>query len=223
MNKKNFEYINDGEGDNYYKRNFKIYNSYKKKNNTNSRVIQLLKINNLKPTSILEIGCVNGNNLSEYQRYLKINKCVGIDLSSMAINDGCKKFKKIKLFKMSSLDIKNLNDNFDLVICSFFLYLLDRDEIFNQFDLIYKKIKTNGHLIIQDFDPLFKHTNNNRHKKYLKSFKMSYNNFLEESGLFKLIFKIPDSEQNKNGFKSNSTSINLFKKIDFSKSYPENI
>ena len=52
---------------------------------------------------------------------------------------------------------------------------------------------------------------------------MSYNNFLEESGLFKLIFKIPDSEQNKNGFKSNSTSINLLKKIDFSKSYPENI
>ena len=117
MNKKNFEYINDGEGNNYYKRNFKIYNSNIKKNNTNSKVIQLLKINNLKPTSILEIGCVNGNNLSEYQRYLKINKCVGIDLSSMAINDGCKKFKKIKLFKISSLDIKNLNDNFDLIIC----------------------------------------------------------------------------------------------------------
>ena len=44
-------------------------------------------------------------------------------------------------------------------------------------------------MIIQDFDPLFKHTNKNIHNKKFKSFKMSYDNFLEESGLFKMIYK----------------------------------
>ena len=108
----------------------------------------------------------------------------------------------------------------------FFLYLLDREEIFNQFNLIYKKLTTNGHLIINDFDPLFKHTNTSVHNKNLKVFKMSYDNFLEESGLFKVIYKIShnwESINDKKKFKSNDTSITLYKKINFTNSYPQNI
>lgn len=223
MIKKNLKYVSKTEGDNYYRRNFKFYNSKKNLNNSNSRILQLFKINKLRPKNILEIGCVNGNNLNEYKKYFGIKNCLGIDLSSMAINDGQKKFKKIKLLRMSSLEINNLNDNFDLIICSFFLYLLDREQIFKQFDLIYKKMSSNGHLIIQDFDPLFKHANDNFHYKNLKSFKMSYNNFLEESGLFKLIFKMQDEDQKKYKFISNTTSISLLQKINFLKSFPKNV
>jgi hypothetical protein len=94
--------------------------------------------------------------------------------------------------------------------------------------LIYKNLKTNGYLIIEDFDPLFKHTNKSIHHKTLKSFKMNYSNFLEESGLFKMICKIRNDESyvsNKNTkkFKSNDTSISLYKKIDFKEVYPNNV
>jgi len=127
---------------------------------------------------------------------------------------------------MSSLDINKIKKKFDLVICGFFLYLLDRHNIFKQFDLIYKKINYNGYLIIEDFEPLFKHTNiDNRNKNNLKIFKQSYTNFLVDSGLFKLIYKITSEmpKRDKKTFLSNDISLSLYQKIDFTKNYPKNI
>jgi hypothetical protein len=151
-----------------------------------------------------------------------------IDLSSKAIISGRAKYKKIKLLKLSSLEIYKIKPQFDLIICGFFLYLLDREEIFNQFNLIYKKLKTDGYLIIEDFDPMFKHSNKNIYHKSLKSFKMNYSNFLEESGLFKMIYKIRNDEhfksnKDKKSFKSNDTSISLFKKMNFNEIYPNDL
>jgi ubiquinone/menaquinone biosynthesis C-methylase UbiE len=228
--RKNINIVQIKEGDNFFKRNINFYNPSKKISGggevRNLRIIDFIKQNNLKPKSILEIGCATGIMLNQYQDSLKTNINYGIDLSSKAINFGKKKYKKLKLFKLSSLEINKIKKNFDLIICGFFLYLLDREEIFNQFNLIYKKLTTNGHLIINDFDPLFKHTNTSIHNKNLKSFKMSYDNFLEESGLFKVIYKISynqESINDKKKFKSNYTSITIYKKINFINSYPENI
>lgn len=83
-------------------------------------------------------------------------------------------------------------------------------------------------MIIHDFDPLFKHTNTSIHNNKLKSFKMSYDNFLEESGLFKTVYKIRNdfnqaNANDKNLFKSKDTAITLYKKINFIYSYPENL
>ena len=106
----------------------------------------------------------------------------------------------------------------------FFLYLLDRQEIFSQFNSIYKKINKNGYLLIQDYNPLFKHTNSFYHNKKINVYKMSYDNFLEESGLFKLIYKFRTNSSllKKNDlkkFKSDDYSFSLFKKIDFKKNF----
>ena len=40
---------------------------------------------------------------------------------------------------------------------------------FKQFDLIYKKLNKNGHLIIIDFNPTFKHTNRHHKNNKLKT------------------------------------------------------
>ena len=127
---------------------------------------------------------------------------------------------------MSSLEIDKINKKFDLVICGFFLYLLDREEIFKQFDLIYKKINLNKYLIIEEYEPLFNHTNyDNRNKNNLKIFKQSYTDFLVSSGLFKLIYKFTKEmpKRDKRKFKSNEYSLSLYQKIDFVENYPENI
>jgi ubiquinone/menaquinone biosynthesis C-methylase UbiE len=222
---KNIEIVKKIEGDKYYLRNLKFYNNDRK----DSRIANLIYLNNIKSASILEIGCANGKNLFQYQQLLKAKSCVGIDLSSKAIKEGKKKFKSLKLYNLSSLELNKLNSKFDLIICGFFLYLLDREEIFNQFGQIYKYLNPQGYLIIEDFDPLFKHTNRNIHQKNLKSFKMSYDNFLQESGLFKLIYKLRNNHQglkrrdDKKNFKSSDTSLSLFKKIDYIKEYPQNV
>ena len=137
----------------YFKRNPNVQKD-------NYGIINLCSINNLKPKSILEIGCANGIRLNDYSNILRSKTNYGIDISSNAIKDAKKKFKKLHFLKMSSLEINKIKKNFDLIICGFFLYMLDREEIFNQFDLIYRKLNKNGYLIIEDFDPLFKHTNN---------------------------------------------------------------
>lgn len=220
----NLKIFKKKEADKYYQRNIKHY----KKNSEDQRLSKFLNLDLIQANTILEIGCCNGKKLDQYRRYLKSSKTIGVDVSKKAINEGKKIYKEIIFENISSLEINKLKIKFDIIICGFFLYLLDRDEIFNQFNLIYKNIKTNGFLIIEDFDPLFKHTNKNIHHKNLLSFKMNYTNFLEESGLFKMIYKIRNDEgfknlKDKKKFKSIETSISLYRKIDFNESYPTNL
>jgi cyclopropane fatty-acyl-phospholipid synthase-like methyltransferase len=223
-NIENLKIVRKEEADNYYIRNIKNY----KNKCEDQRLSNILKLNSIKGNTILEIGCCNGKRLDQYRRCLGSHTTIGVDLSKKAIREGKKLHKKITFKNISSLEINKLKIKFDIIICGFFLYLLDREEIFNQFDLIYKNLKNNGYLIIEDFDPLFKHTNKSIHNKKLKSFKMNYSNFLEESGLFKIIYKIRNDEnyisnKNKKKFKSNDTSISLYKKINFIEVYPNNL
>ena len=143
-----------------------------------------------------------------------------IYLYSKEIKNGIKKYKNLQFKILSSLNINLIKKNFDLIICGFFLYLLPRKEIFKQFDKIYQKIEKNGYLLIYDFNPLFKHTNTLNVNKKISCFKMSYDSFLEESGMFKLIYKFRTNNGKKNDlkkFKSEDLGFSLFKKIDFQK------
>ena len=221
---KNLNIIKNKEADKYYLRNIDYYNNA----SDDIKLEKFLNLNLIKGKKILEIGCCNGKKLDQYRRYLKSSKTIGIDLSKKSISEGKKLYKRITFKNISSLQISKIHIKFDIIICGFFLYLLDREEIFNQFNLIYKKLKTNGYLIIEDFDPMFKHSNKNIHHKNSKSFKMNYSNFLEESGLFKMIYKIRNDEHFKSNkdkrlFKSNDTSISLFKKMNFNEIYPNDL
>ena len=232
MKKKNIYKVKHTEGDSYHKRNLDYYknkNNFFEKNSEipPSIILDLIKTTKIKPKNILEIGCGPGKKLDFYREEFKISgDCTGVDLSKLAIKFGKKFYKKLKLYEMSSLEIDKINKKFDLVICGFFLYLLDREEIFKQFDLICKKINPNKYLIIEDYEPLFNHTNyDNRNKSNLKIFKQSYTDFLVSSGMFKLIYKItieiPNSDKRK--FKSNECSLSLYQKIDFVENYPEKV
>ena len=57
-----------------------------------------------------------------------------------------------------------MKHKFDLIICDF-LYLLDRELIFEQFDQIFKSLNKGGYLLISDFEPLFPYFNINNKKK----------------------------------------------------------
>ena len=173
----------------------------------------------------MEIGCANGKNLNQYSKLCNSKKSYGIDLSKKAINDGKRRFKNLKLLNLSSIEIDKIKESFDFIICGFFLYHLDRELIFKQFDMINKKLSDNGLLLIWDFDSLFKHSNKDFNTKNLISFKMSYDSFLVESGLFEILYKfkykMPTKDKRK--FKSDTASLTLFKKIYFRKKYPENV
>ena len=130
---KNLKLVKTKAGNDYYKRNFKFHDE------KDDNIIDLKFIKSLNPKSILDIGCVDGSKLNTYHKQLNTRINYGVDLSDKAIKEGKKKYKKLKILKLSSLKIDKINVKFDLIICGFFLYLLDREEIFKQFDLIHKK------------------------------------------------------------------------------------
>ena len=218
---KNIQKVKTKEADEWFSRNYKSL----KNDKLNLKIVNLIKNNNISSKSILEIGCANGVKLNQYSNILKTKINYGVDLSKKAILDGRKKYKNLNLLNISSLEIHKIKTNFDLIICGFFLYHLDRELIFNQFDLIYNKLNKNGLLLINDFDPLFKHSNKDTNTKNLISYKMSYDNFLVESGLFEMIYKLKYDIITKDNrkFKSDKISLTLFKKIDFKKKYPEDL
>ena len=217
---KNLDLVKKKEADRYFFRN---RNSIS--NLTDKKILDLININSIKANNILEIGCANGNKLNQYSKLCNSKKSYGVDLSKKAIIDGKRRYKNLKLLNISSIEIDKIKVNFDFIICGFFLYHLDRELIFKQFDLIYRKLSKNGLLLIWDFDPLFKHSNKDLNTQKLTSFKMSYDIFLIESGLFELVYKQKyiTSTRNKKKFKSDTVSLTLFKKIDFGKKYPENL
>ena len=216
---KNIDLIRKKEADKYFVRN-KDSLSVK-----DEKIFNLIKINSIKANNILEIGCANGNRLNQYSKLCKSKKSYGVDISRKSILDGKRRYKDLKLLNISSIEIDKIKVNFDFIICGFFLYHLDRELIFKQFDLIHEKLSKNGLLLIWNFDPLFKHSNKDSNTKKLITFKMSYDNFLVESGLFEIAYKhkYVKPNGNKRKFKSNSISLTLFKKIEFKKEYPENL
>ena len=218
---KNLNLLKKKHADQYFLRN-KINHI---NNSVDEKVINLLKNNFVKVNNILDIGCVNGSRLYHYSKICGSKNSYGVDLSKKAIKNGKSRYKNLKLLNISSIEIDKIKINFDLIICDFFLYRLDRELIFKQFDLIHKKLLDDGLLLIWDFDPLFKHSNKDLNSKELTSFKMSYDNFLVESGLFEVVYKLKYNWQSKDKkkFKSNNVSLTLFKKIDFKKKYPENL
>ena len=175
-----------------------------------------------KAVSVLEIGCANGIKLNQYRNELKSRVNYGVDLSYEAIKHGKKRYKKLKLFTLSSLEIDKIKRNFDLIICGFYLYLLDRDDLLKQFELIHQKLNSNGHLIINDFHPRKKHTIRSPHNKQLKYYKMTYHKFLEESALFKMIYKDIFRHRTLNKKHSKSREgLTVYKKINFLKSFSQ--
>lgn len=217
---KNLNLIKKKEADRYFERN--------KNQNLNlidKKIFELIRINSIKANNILEIGCNDGNKLNQYSKLCNSKKSYGVDLSKKAILSGKQKYKNLKFLNISSIEIDKIKINFDFIICGFFLYHLDRELIFKQFDLIHRKLSNEGLLLINDFDPLFKHSNRDFNTRKLITFKMSYDNFLTESGLFEVVYKnkYKTSTRDKRKFKSNKVSLTLFKKINFQKTYPENI
>ena len=222
--KNNLNLLLKKEANNYFKRNIKKLSS---QNLDNNFTLEGLKTSRINPKKILEIGCFNGYRLEQLRQHYSINNkevdCFGIDLSKLAIKDGKKRFPEIKLFELSSMNSINMKHQFDLIICDF-LYLLDRELIFEQFDLIYKSLNKDGYLLISDFDPMFPHFNINNNKKNFYSFKVDYSSFLISSYLFKKIyFKNWTSVDKNSKHLDKNLSIAIYKKINFNKSFPKNI
>lgn len=168
----------------------------KNMNPINESILQLITDNiskEFKVDSILEIGCSDGKNLEYLSRKYDC-KGVGVDISPIAINSGNMRldssgYDKCSLMVADATSIGYETNSFDIVIAGFFLYLIDRDQVYKTISEIDRLLRNNGFLVIIDFDHTHKIKNTYSHNKNLFSFKSLYENIFLASGHYHLTFK----------------------------------
>lgn len=149
------------EGDAWYRRN-------QNKSRLPDPVLDLIKDMGLRPKSVLEIGCGNGWRLEAINRYCGAipygyePSLVAVEASALAYHG-------------TADDLEFTQDAvMDMVIYSFCLYLVDREDLFKVVAEGDRVLKDGGHLIVHDFLPSFPHSRIYKHKEGIRSYKMDH-------------------------------------------------
>jgi len=175
-----------GEGDRWFDRNRK---SASPGEDTEDKVIHLIKYNELFPKRVLEIGCSNAQRL-ELIRNAYQAECYGIDPSSNAIEDGKNRYPKISL-QVGTADVLPFDTgSFDMIIFGFCLYLCDRKDLFKIAYEADRCLENEGSLIIKDFYPPFAYRNRYSHYDGVFSYKMDYSRMFAWNPAYAEISKI---------------------------------
>lgn len=175
-----------GEGNKWYERNRSTWPN----RIATDPILSATK--DLKPKSVIEIGCGNGWRLEQYRLRCGATG-YGVDPSKDAIFNGQGLFPGITLREATATTHDTLL-GFDLTVYGFCLYLCDREDlnaIAARGDLV---TRDGGHLVIQDFDPEFPHKVAYSHLPGLWSYKMDYSKLWLANPAYTLVSKTVGSD-----------------------------
>lgn len=131
-------------------------------------VLRMIEQAGIKPQRVLEVGCSNGWRLMElHDRY----RCHVSGVDPMPSSD-------FSFVEQGTADDLRLcfDEDFDLVIYGFCLYLCDREDLFRIVMEGDRVLQDGGHIIIHDFIAHSPHHRLYAHKEGVKSFKMHHAN-----------------------------------------------
>lgn len=144
-------------------------------NNKDDLVLKILDRNNPPASNIVEIGCANGWRLHELKQRNQRLKCVGYDISFSALTEGRANYKDIQLYYGSGDQLRYSEDGeYDIVIMGFFLYLVERENLFRIVMEADRVLSDHGHLVILDFIAGWPHAVAYKHNSNLRCYKMNY-------------------------------------------------
>ena len=121
-----------------------------------------------KPKTILDLGCGTGKHLLKLSELFPEAHITGVDESKEMLAKASAKTEsndRIKLVHNSFRSYLNKSENFDLILCSYSLSMLENKAI--DLQLIYDSLNENGLLAVVDFDntplPIFEQWMNLNH------------------------------------------------------------
>jgi SAM-dependent methyltransferase len=150
--------------------------------------------------SVVELGCSNGYRLSKISSRLSPGcRCVGIDASHEAIQDGKLRFPVLELHQGLLSDV-SLRDDFDLVIVNFVLHWVDRSTLVKSIAEIDRLTKDGGLLLIGDFLPDFQQRRRYHHlpNDTVFTYKQDYARIFEVFGTYREIVRFTYNHDDKN-------------------------
>lgn len=125
-------------------------------------------------SSILEVGCADGRRLANLVALRpELSRVAGIDPSTAAVEDGNAAWPDLDL-RVGSADRLPFDEQFDVVILGFFLYLCDRSLLPRIVTEVDRVLSDGGVLAIIDFDPPNPRRRLYRHHDGVWSYKMDY-------------------------------------------------
>jgi ubiquinone/menaquinone biosynthesis C-methylase UbiE len=158
-----------GEADKWYRRNmFKPHEP--------DRVMEVIRGLNIKPRTVLEVGCADGWRLRKIREELG-SIGYGIDPSKDAIADAPNSIERqgIKCWRGTAEKLVGVKDHsIDMVIYGFCLYLVDRSDLFSICCECDRALKDNGVVVINDFYSERPYSRVYEHAPELKSYKQDY-------------------------------------------------
>ncbi len=125
-----------------------------------------LEVVNLKPKSLVSVGCGEGFDLKHILSIYQPKKTVGVDLSKSALNYAQKQLPEVEFIQADATKLPFKDNRFDLVIALEILeHIPDYDKALSEL----KRISKNNAIITVPWEPSFSMVSLMR-GKYLKSF-----------------------------------------------------
>ena len=204
------------EANSWFFRNKDYIDNYDSKTD---HVISLIKKYNLKPNSVLEIGCSGGYRLNSLKESFPNSKFFGLDPSSEAKKYCNTNFPLINFKNGTADDLSHLgSETIDLLIVGFVFYVIDRNILFKVISEIDRVLKNNGELIILDFFSEIPTKNKYSHISEIEAFsyKQNYDEIFTSSKLYCKIDKstssLIDKKLNSTNKYFDNVSVSLLKK-----------
>ena len=144
--------------------------------------------------NILELGCGDATKLNYLSKTFNA-KGYGVDLSSIAIKEASINFPYLQLFNNGADEIIFDRNQFDLIYLGFFLYVLDREDLYGVMSNVDKYLNDGGFLVIVDFDYGNQVRVPYKHNDKIKTYKSDYSKILLSSGHYHLVRKDSYSHQ----------------------------
>lgn len=196
-----------GEGDQWYQRNSQVLEP------ENDEYVNLLKSQNISPKAVLEVGCANGFHLEALRQQFNCS-AYGIDPSKAAIESGQKQFPQLQLSQGTANQLAYEDQQFDLVILGFCLYLCDREDLFKIAQEVDRVLADGGMIIIKDFCPSLAYRNPYGHQEGIYSFKMDYGKMFTWNPVYQIIHfqRLAHAEQERRFHPDEQIAVQLIRK-----------
>lgn len=152
------------EGDKWHRRNLG-------KERPPDPVLEAIAFNNLKPKSILEIGCGSGSRLAALHKVYG-GKITGLDVSKEALADVP---RGIRCLRGTADDLSCITTgSIDMLIYGFVLYQVDRQDLFKIAYEADRVLHDHGVIVIHDFYSERAYSRRYKHDPRLLTYKMDH-------------------------------------------------
>lgn len=162
-----------GEAEKWYERNKDVLTP------ENDPVLHAMAACEIKPKSVLEVGCSNG---------WRLNAIDGAILTQGIDPMGPTTLRRGVVVKGDAASLHAfMSDEFDAVIYGWCLYLCDREDLFKIASEGDRVLKDGGYLVVHDFHPFAAYKRRYRHVDGLFSYKMDYSKLWTANPAYKLV------------------------------------